>query len=412
MKIKKFTLIICLALLLIFAGTDPAMAASQQNPGLALQVKSAIAIDQQSGQILYAKNVQQGMPIASLTKLMTAYLTLQAIKAGRLKWSQTVVPPAAAVENTQKGDFTNVPLMTGHRYTIRQLYQATLIESANGAAMTLAQAVAGKQSAFIDQMNALARRWQLSQTHFYTSCGLSNNEVGNLAYPGAGSKAENKASAQAVALISQHLLTDFPEVLRTTSVHQLNFVDGRQKTLMINWNRMVPGGLYASRKFKVDGLKTGTTVGAGACFAATTKIHQRRVITVVLGAKNDQARFRQTEKLLNYLQSHYAIVDLSETKLLAKTKQGHHYRVKIANIRQVWDPLDGQYLRLHLPAVNEPIFKGENVGTGQLQSGQQVLSSVQDLHPLSVKVTSCRQVGQKNLWEQVRELWQKLLNVL
>lgn len=412
MNIKKFFLTICLAWSLLFAGAGPARAAASHVSALDLQAKSAIAIDERSGQVLYAKNVQQGLPIASLTKLMTIYLTLQAIKSGRLQWSQTVAPPAAAVENTMKGDFTNVPLIAGHRYSIRQLYQATLIESANGAAMTLAQAVAGRQRAFIDQMNAQARRWQLPQTHFYTSCGLANNEVGNLAYPGAARKAENKASAQAVALLSQHLLADFPEVLQTTSVSQMNFVNGRQKTLMINWNRMVPGGIYASQKFRIDGLKTGTTVGAGACFAATTKIHHRRVITVVLGAKNDQARFAQTEKLLNYLQSHYAIVDLNKSKLTAVTKQGRHYQVKIANIQQVWDPLDGQYLHLQLPAVDEPIFKGQNVGTGQLRSGREVFSRAQDLRPLPVKAASCQQVGRKNLWEQVRELWQKLLSVL
>lgn len=411
MKFKKFLLAICLCLLFCFGSIHQAQAVSNyQTSNLNLQVKAAIAIDQKTGQVLYAKNAKQGVPIASLTKMMTIYLTLQAIKEGKLSWSQKVTAPAAAIANTSNSEFANVPLLKGHRYTIRQLYQATLIESANGAAMTLAQAVGGKQKTFIDEMNAQARQWHLTATHFYTSCGLANQDVGNLAYPGASGKAQNYASAQAVATIAQHLITDFPQVLQTTKIRTMNFVDGSKVTTMTNWNKMLPGQPYASRRFVLDGLKTGTTDEAGACFTGTTVIKNRRVITVVLGADNDEARFRQTEKLLDYVADHYGVVNLKKYKLTAVTVQGHSLKAKLKKLTQVWDPLDGSSLKLSLQtAPSEPVLKNQNLGAGNLSSGQIKLLQLSNLKTWQVEAISQSQVGKLTFWSRVKQAWLNFL---
>jgi D-alanyl-D-alanine carboxypeptidase (penicillin-binding protein 5/6) len=387
---------------------QPVRAASNyQTDKLSLQTKAAIAIDQKTGQVLYAQNAKQGLPIASLTKMMTIYLTLRAIDAGKLSWSQKVTPPAAAIANTSNSEFANVPLIKHHRYTIRQLYQATLIQSANGAAMTLAQAVAGKQSTFIDEMNAQAREWHLSSTHFYTSCGLANKDVGNLAYPGASGKAQNYASAQAVAIIARHLITEYPQVLQTTKIRKMNFVDGSRVTVMTNWNKMLPGQPYASSRFTLDGLKTGTTDEAGACFTGTTVMKGRRVITVVLGASDDEARFRQTEKLLEFIADYYGVVNLKSYQLTTDTKQGHTLKTRLQSVTQIWDPLDGSSLKLSLQTnPSEPIAKGQMLGTGTLVSGQNKLIQLKTLRSWEVEVISSKQIGKLTFWNRVKLAWQ------
>lgn len=411
MNFKKTLLAVCLCLTLCFGFGQTTYAASNyQTDHLNLQAKAAIAIDQKSGQVLYAKNAKHGLAIASLTKMMTIYLTLQAIKGGKLSWSQKVTPPAAAIANTGNSEFANVPLRKHHQYTIRQLYQATLIESANGAAMTLAQAVGGNQSAFIDQMNAQARKWHLISTHFYTSCGLANQDVGNLAYPGASGKAQNYASAQAVATIARHLLTDYPQVLQTTRIRKMDFVDGQQVTTMINWNKMLPGQPYASHRFLLDGLKTGTTDKAGACFTGTTVLKGRRIITVVLGAPNDEARFRQTEKLLTFLADHYGIVNLNKYNLTTETAQQHALKIRLDHIEQVWDPLDGSKLGLSLQtAVNEPVMKNQSLGKGTLTSGSTKLLKLNGLKTWKAEAISQTQVGKLSLWGRVKRAWLNFL---
>ncbi len=214
---------------------------SYQADQVKLNVKSAIAIDSDSGQILYAKNATKTLPIASMTKLVTVYLTLQAIKNHKLSWDQKVKPTAPIVKVANNAEYSNVPLKLGHSYTIRQLYQATLIESANGAAMLLGQTIAGSQKAFVDQMRAQVKKWGIEDTKIYTACGLPNGNVGKDAYPGVNKNAENSMSAKDMAIVGQNLIKDFPEVLDTTKLAHLDFKDAGHATKMANFNWMLKG---------------------------------------------------------------------------------------------------------------------------------------------------------------------------
>lgn len=117
----------------------------QTDSSLNIDAKAAIAVDAKTGQVLYAKNAEQTLPVASMSKLLTAYMVLQAIDQGKLKWDQKVTPSDAAQEVSQDTTLSNVPLKKGESYTVKSLYQATLIYSANGAAMALADAVGGTQ---------------------------------------------------------------------------------------------------------------------------------------------------------------------------------------------------------------------------------------------------------------------------
>ncbi|MBD5429083.1 MAG: D-alanyl-D-alanine carboxypeptidase [Lactobacillus sp.] len=276
-----------------------------------LDVKSAIAVDAKSGQVLYAKNADKKMPVASMSKLITIYLTLQAIKDKKLSWNQKVKPTKQIVKVSQNPDYSGVPLYMGHSYTIRQLYQSTLIQSANGSAMLLAQAVAGSQQGFVSQMRALVKKWGIKDAKLYTPDGLPNYTQGKDAYTNVSKNAENELSASDMAIVVDKLLSDFPEVTQTTKIAHMNFNDQGKITKMENWNWMLKGLSQYDSNYQLDGLKTGTTDAAGACFAGTMTKNGRRIITVVMGAQHkdgtDPSRFTQTKKLLKYVFDNYQL---------------------------------------------------------------------------------------------------------
>lgn len=258
-----------------------------------LNVKAAVAINAKDGKTIYAKNANQSLPIASMTKLLTVYLTLQAIKENKLSWTTTVTPNKDIISLSSDPDVASVPLNLGQKYTVKELYDATLIKSANNAARMLAIAVSGNEKNFLKQMEQQARKWRIYNAKFVTVDGLP---VKRKNFFGATTTVENKMSANDMASIARNLVTDYPEVLNTTKVAKMYF----ENTLMTNSNKMLAGLADYDPNYPVDGLKTGTTDGAGSCFAATVDKNGKRVITVVLGASSDNERFVETKKLLQY----------------------------------------------------------------------------------------------------------------
>lgn len=250
-----------------------------------LNVKAAVAID--------AKNANQSLPIASMTKLLTVYLTLKAIKEKKISWDTTVSPTQEIINLSSNPDYAGVPLSLGQKYTVRELYDAALIKSANNAARMLAIAVSGSETNFLNQMRQQANKWKLYNVKLVTVDGLPEK---NKNFLGMTTTIENKMSANDMAIIARKLVTDYPEVLSTTKVAKSDF----RNTLMTNSNKMLSGLSDYDPNYPVDGLKTGTTDGAGACFTCTMNKNNKRVITVILGAQNDNERFSETKKLLNY----------------------------------------------------------------------------------------------------------------
>lgn len=258
-----------------------------------LNVKAAVAIDAKNENVIYAKNANQSLPIASMTKLLTVYLTLKAIKEKKISWDTTVSPTQEIINLSSNPDYAGVPLSLGQKYTVRELYDAALIKSANNAARMLAIAVSGSETNFLNQMRQQANKWKLYNVKLVTVDGLPEK---NKNFLGMTTTIENKMSANDMAIIARKLVTDYPEVLSTTKVAKSDF----RNTLMTNSNKMLSGLSDYDPNYPVDGLKTGTTDGAGACFTCTMNRNNKRVITVILGAQNDNERFSETKKLLNY----------------------------------------------------------------------------------------------------------------
>lgn len=387
---------------------------SYRQDELNLNVKSALAIDSKTGQILYAKNADKTLPIASMTKLVTVYLTLQAIKNKQFSWTTKVKPTATIVKVANNSEYSNVPLKKGHSYTIKQLYQATLIESANGAAMCLAQAVSGSQVAFVKKMRAQVKKWGINDAKIYTVCGLPNGNLGSDAYPGVSKNAENTMSAKDMAIIGQRLINDFPAVLKITSIAKLAFKDQGKTTQMENFNWMLKGLSQYDANLKVDGLKTGTTDAAGACFIGTIKKNGSRIITVVMGARHqdgtDPSRFVQTKKLMNWIFSKYTPVIMNAGTTFNQAKavsvtDGDQLttNVGLKSKTTIWDPVDGSKISASLTkkTVNAPVTKGQTVTDYEFKSGKEQLVSLKQPNGMKVAAKSLQSNGKVNIFVRI-----------
>lgn len=420
-KIKKIFISLIAAASLTAGGvfinqSQPAEveAATYDADQLNLDVKSAIAIDSQTGQILYTKNQNKVLPIASMTKLITVYLTLNAIKNKKISWNTTVEPTDSIVKVANNSEYSNVPLKKGHKYTIKQLYQATLIESANGAAMCLAQAVSGNQINFIKLMREQLKKWGITDAKIYTACGLPNGNVGDDAYPGVDKDAENVMSAKSMAIIGQKLLQDYPEVLDTTKIANLDFKDGDTTTKMTNFNWMLKGLSQYDKNLDVDGLKTGTTDAAGACFIGTMQRKGARIITVVMGAQHkdgtDPSRFVQTSKLMHYIFAKYTPITLKKgesikgaTSTVVQDGEAKSVPIGLKNQVTIWDPVDGKNVTatLKYQEVMAPVDKGEEVNSYEFKSGNEKLISLTSPKQMQVGAQALKSTGEVNWFVKI-----------
>ncbi|GGE30192.1 hypothetical protein GCM10011391_05960 [Pullulanibacillus camelliae] len=260
---------------------------------LHLQAKSVILMNAKNGHIIYEKNSDQALPTASMSKMMTEFLLLKAIHEHKITWDQKVKISHYAHAISNHPGFASVHLKKDQPYTISELYKAMVIQSANGAAIALAEAVAGSEKQFVEEMNGEAKALGLRESHFVDSTGLDNTDLGSYASTGSPNDT-NKMSARDLAKLAQKLITNYPEILQITSQPKLVF-DHRT---YVNTDWMLPAINEQHLGYAgVDGLKTGYTSEAGHCFVGTVKQKGRRLISVVMGASSTVTRFSETKQL-------------------------------------------------------------------------------------------------------------------
>ncbi|WP_412759225.1 serine hydrolase [Neobacillus mesonae] len=299
--------------------------AKQANAQAALNVNAdgAILVDAETGKILYEKNGESPLGVASMTKMMTEYLLLDAVKRGKVKWDQEYSVSDLVYKMSQPRDLSNVPLRKDGKYTVKELYEAMAIYSANGATIALAEIIGGSESNFVKMMNEKAKKLGLKHTKFVNSCGLNNRDYHGEQPEGSGPEDENVMSPEDVATLAFHLINEYPDVLKTASTPMKVFREGTDdRIVMKNWNWMLPSLVYGYQG--MDGLKTGTTDFAGYCFTGTASRDGKRFITVVqnaVGANGNgdyKSRFDETRKMLDY-----AFSTTTKEEIVPK-----HYQVK------------------------------------------------------------------------------------
>jgi serine-type D-Ala-D-Ala carboxypeptidase (penicillin-binding protein 5/6) len=267
-------------------------------PSLDVKAEAAILVDAETGKILYQKNADKLLPPASMSKMMTEYLLLEAINKKKISWEQKTSISEYAHKISQNRTLSNVPLRIDDKYTVRELYQAMAIYSANGATIALAELLAGSEGEFVKRMNAKAKEFGMKDYHFVNSTGLNNKDLfGN--HSSGNETDENMMSARATAILAFRLLSDHPEVLETASIPKMVFREGSDDEIeMENWNWMLPSLVKGYNG--VDGLKTGSTDLAGNCFTGTIKKGDTRLISVVMKTDSRLARFDETKKLFDF----------------------------------------------------------------------------------------------------------------
>ncbi|RSK29198.1 D-alanyl-D-alanine carboxypeptidase [Bacillus sp. HMF5848] len=304
--------VICTFLLIPFHNS----VAAEETDFLDINAKAAILIEASTGKILYQKNIDGPLGIASMTKMMTEYLLLEAIDEGRVSWDQMYNVTDLVYRISQNRGLSNVPLRKDGTYSIRELYEAMAIYSANGATIAIAETLAGSESNFVQMMNEKGKELGLEDFKFVNSTGLNNSDLLGQHPAGTGESDENVMSARSVAKLAKAMLDKYPEILETASIPKKVFREGTDDAInMANWNFMLPG-LVAGYE-GVDGLKTGYTNFAGLCFTSTAERNGIRFITVVLDAQTEKtgtsrylARFDETAKMLNYAFSNYTVEEL------------------------------------------------------------------------------------------------------
>lgn len=395
---------ICLNGLGMFAKVHADTAAFQ------MDARAAYAIDAESGQVLYQKNATKRYPIASVIKILTLGVILQDIRNHHLKWDQKIKITPAVAKMADDWHFSNVPLMNGEEYTVRQLVDSMMLVSADGSTEALALADAGSTEAFNKKMMAFAKKAGVTDIKIYNMIGLPNGDLGKHKLKGVDKDAENLLSAKDVALISKYLVENYPETLDITKQKFANFdVTKDQQYLMTNVNALLPQNGFAPKDGEIDGLKTGNTDRAGKCIVSTGTFAGRRIILVALHTKgewNDQSKMQQDfyNKLIDEYQpvEIKKISDLSAKLTSVKVKNGKNKNkanIKLTKKTTVWLPKNMK-LQATKPTLRvqgddqkqltAPLKKNQQVGSIELH--------IPGLPDFNIPVSTSQSVAKKSMF--------------
>ena len=337
------------------AAPPPAAQPLQAQPvELSLPCRAALLMDQNTGQVLYEKNADTQMPIASITKVMTLLLTFEAVHDGKLTYDQNV--PVSDHAASMGG--SQIWLEPGELFTLKEMLKAICVSSANDAAVAVGECVAGSEPAFVSRMNARAAELGMTNTHYCNACGL--DQKGHL------------SSARDVATLSRYILQTCPEVLEYTRIWTDKLRGG--ETHLVNTNKLL-------RSYEgITGLKTGTTGGAGVCISATATREGLSLIAVILGSPSGKERFEAARTLLDYGFATYeagVVPGVPDAPLTLPLRGAAESTVPLdytALPRAVTlQKGEGKTLQVHLELperVQAPLAAGQQVGTVHLRAGE------------------------------------------
>lgn len=273
---RKVVKILCVALLVPFVLRPFSAAAEEQMVDLAPEARAAILMDMDTGTVLFEKNSDQRLPPASITKIMTMLLVMEAIDEGKISWTDKV----RTSERAASMGGSQIFLEVGEEMTVEELMKGVAIASGNDATVALAEYVAGTEDNFVRMMNEKAQELGLENTSFVNTNGLP--------------APDHYSSARDIAIMSRELIKH-EKILDYTSIYE-DYLrkDTDRPFWLVNTNRLVKH--YEG----VDGLKTGYTHESLYCLSATAKRENMRVIAVVMGAPKPKMRNQYISNMLNY----------------------------------------------------------------------------------------------------------------
>ena len=358
----------------------PAQAATME-----IKAKSALLMDVTTGTVLFEQNSHEALAPASVTKVMTLLLIMEAIDSGAIGWNDTVTASETAAA---KGG-SQIYLKAGETMSVTDMVKSIAVSSANDCACAMAEHLCGSESAFVDKMNSRAKELGMNDTHFVNCTGLDDGE----------NAAQHKTSAYDIALMSAELLKNHPDIKKYTTIWMDTVRNGTFG--LSNTNKLIrfyPGA---------TGLKTGFTSQAGYCLSASAERDGMELIAVVMGAASSQDRFNACKSLLDYGFANYALIAPTlDTYPTVKVTLGAENQVE-AELSGPNSLLieKGQKNMVTTEVSLEqelkaPVSQGQRLGTVTLKAGEQVLAQI----PLVAKKAVPRLTFSQILTEMLRHI--------
>ncbi len=377
---------VCLALagLLACCFALTGQAREFEQPQLNLPCRAAILIHQDTGAVLYQMNPDTPMPIASITKVMTLLLTMEAVEEGQVSL-EDIVP---VTEHSYEMGGSQIWLEPGEEFTLDEMLKAICVSSANDAAVAVAEFIGGSEPVFVEQMNQKAVQLGMENTHFENACGL--DAPGHL------------STARDVAIMSREILTNHPQITQYTTIWMDSLRDGQ--TQLLNTNKLLKN--YNG----ITGLKTGTTSGAGVCVTASATRDGLNLIAVVLGSGNGDDRWTAARTLLDYGFANFQSLEVErpgDAPLQLSVTGGEEETLALdysagERILLKKGEQEGLEITAQLPqSLDAPVEEGQEVG--------RLTVSIQGQEVESYPITAAGSVAKLDLLLSLKRLWQAFL---
>lgn len=375
MKKRIFSLLLAIAICAAPLGTR-ARAVELEVPAPA-----AILMDRATGTVLFERNADEKLAPASVTKVMTLLLVMEAIDSGKISWQNRVTTSEAAAA---KGG-SQVYLKVGETMTVEEMVKSVAVASANDCACALAELLMGSEPAFVEKMNERAQELGMENTHFVNCTGLDDGE----------NASEHRTTARDIAVMSRELL-GHAEIKKYTTIWMDTVRDGAFG--LSNTNKLVR--FYEG----TTGLKTGFTSAAGYCLSASAERDGMELIAVVLNCKSSQERFQAARSMLDYGFANYALVpvwpeeQLGQVPVVLGKEKGLQPEIRGQETLLVDKGKKGEIRRdvSLLPEVSAPVSAGQRLGTLTVRAGDEILAELPLVAP--------RAVERKSFWDLFREL--------
>ncbi|WP_026563991.1 D-alanyl-D-alanine carboxypeptidase family protein [Bacillus sp. UNC41MFS5] len=350
---KRFvSLIVTIFLLTSLFSTSAFAAEEKKNADIVNNVKSAILIERDTGKVIYEKNGNEELPPASMTKIMTMLLIMEAVDKGKLSWNEKI----RASEYAASMGGSQIFLEPGEEMTTKEMLRGIAIGSGNDASVAMAERIAGSEEAFVDMMNNKVKELGLKHTFFKNTTGL----------PVSG----HFSTANDMAMMAKELLK-YEDITKFTGMYEAYLRENTDKKFwLVNTNKLVrfyPG---------VDGLKTGFTAEAKYCLTATAQKNGMRVIAVVFGAPTSKERNAQVTKMLNYAFNQYQTHPMyKRNQIIAKARlsKGQEKTIEavtsepISLLTKKGEKTEEVKQKIKINKnLQAPINKGDKIGTIQL----------------------------------------------
>ncbi len=322
--------------------------------------KSALLMDAATGTVLYERNAHEKLPPASVTKVMTLLLVMEAIDSGKIAWDDTVT----ASEHAEAKGGSQIYLKAGETMSVAELVKSVAVSSANDAACALAEHIAGSEETFAAQMNRRAQELGMEDTHFVNCTGLDDSADAR----------EHLTSAYDIAIMSRELMTAHPTITQYTTIWMDTVRNGTFG--LANTNKLIrfyPGA---------TGLKTGYTAKAGFCLSACAQREGMTLIAVVLGADNSKDRFSACKAMLDYGFANYALVTPQLDAVTVPVRLGQRETVQAVageDARLLIDKSQRNDISVRTEleqSVTAPISTGQRLGTLRVYAGERVLAEI------------------------------------